>query len=126
MKHAMKTFVFAMTLALTAGVAFADKYDDALATFKKAPKSSKFFARSYGYAIFPDVGKAGFIVGGEHGDGKVYQQGKLIGTASMTQVSVGAQAGAKEYSEIIFFHKPEDLAKFKGGDFEIAGNVEAT
>ena len=126
MKHAMKTFVFAMSLALTAGVAFADKYDEALTTFKQSPKSSTFFGKSIGYVIFPDVGKAGFIVGGEHGDGKVYEKGKFIGTASITQVSVGAQAGAKEYSEVIFFHKPEDLAKFKGGDFELAGNLEAT
>jgi lipid-binding SYLF domain-containing protein len=126
MKSTMKTFLFATALVLMAGAAYADKYDDAIAVFKQSPKSSKFFAKSYGYAIFPDVGKAGFIVGGEHGDGKVFEKGKWIGTASLTQVSVGAQAGAKEYAEIIFFHKPEDLAKFKGGDFEIAGNMEAT
>ena len=81
---------------------------------------------AYGYAVFPDVGEAGFIVGGEHGDGRVYENGKLVGTASLTEVSVGAQAGVKDYSEIIFFHNKEDFDKFKGGVFQIAGNVEAT
>src|SRR5690348_8205421 len=100
MKRANRWLVFAASLAVVTA-AWADKYDEALASFKQSPKSSKFFSRSYGYAIFPDVGKAGFIVGGEHGDGKVYEKGKLAGTASLTQVSVGAQAGAKAYSEII-------------------------
>jgi lipid-binding SYLF domain-containing protein len=126
MKFTMKAMLIGSMLALASGVVYADKYDEALTAFKQSPKSSTFFARSYGYALFPDIGKAGFIVGGEHGDGQVYEKGKLIGTVSLTQVSVGAQAGAKEYSEIIFFHKQEDLAKFKGGDFELAGNLEAT
>jgi lipid-binding SYLF domain-containing protein len=125
MKPANRWLVFAATLAV-ATAAWADKYDEALTSFKQSPKSSKFFSKSYGYAVFPDVGKAGFIVGGEHGDGKVYEKGKLVGTASLTQVSVGAQAGAKAYTEIIFFHKKEDFEKFKGGDFQLAGNVEAT
>lgn len=125
MKRANRWLVFAASLAVVTA-AWADKYDEALASFKQSPKSSKFFSRSYGYAIFPDVGKAGFIVGGEHGDGKVYERGKLAGTASLTQVSVGAQAGAKAYSEIIFFHKKEDFDKFKGGEFQLAGGLEAT
>jgi len=125
----MKSRTTALMVAVTifaAGTAFADKYSEAITSFKQSPKSSKFFERAYGYAIFPDVGKAGFIVGGEHGDGQVYEHGKLVGEASLTQVSVGAQAGAKEYAEIIFFHKKEDFDKFRGGDFQLAGNVEAT
>jgi lipid-binding SYLF domain-containing protein len=125
MKPANRWLVFAASLAVTTA-AWADKYDDAIKTFKQSPKSSKFFAKSYGYAVFPDIGKAGFIVGGEHGDGHVFEHGRLVGTASLTQVSVGAQAGAKEYTEIIFFHNKEDFEKFRGGDFQVAGSVEAT
>ena len=117
--------MFAASLAL-ATAAWADKYDEAIASFKQSPKSSKFFSRAYAYAIFPDIGEAGFIVGGEHGDGQVYEKGKLVGSASLTQVSLGAQAGAKEFSEIIFFHKKEDFDKFRGGEFQLAGGVEAT
>jgi lipid-binding SYLF domain-containing protein len=119
-----KLIVLIMALAPVA--ALADKYDEAITAFKQSPKSSTYFSRAHGYVIFPDVGKAGFIVGGEHGDGQVYEKGKLVGTASLTQVSVGAQAGAKEYSEIIFFHKKSDLEKFQGGEFQLAGNLEAT
>lgn len=125
MKHSSRWWMLVALLAF-AGTASADKYDDALTSFKQSPKSGTYFANAYGYAIFPDVGKAGFIVGGEHGKGKVYEKGKLVGEASLTTVSVGAQAGAKEYAEIIFFHKQEDFLKFRGGEFQLAGNLEAT
>jgi len=121
-----RAFAYATALVFMTSAAYADKYDEALTAFKQSPKSSTYFDRAYGYALFPDVGKAGLVVGGEHGDGRVYEQGKLVGTASLTQVSVGMQAGAKEYSEIIFFHKKSDFEKFQGGDFQLAGNMEAT
>jgi len=119
--------LLAMTvLMFAASAAYADKYDDALVNFKTNPKAASFFSKSHAYVVFPDVGKAGFIVGGEHGDGKVYEKGKQVGTASLTQVSVGAQAGAKEYAEIIFFESQADFDKFKAGDFQLSGNAEAT
>ena len=74
-----------------------------LAHFIKKDKSiESFFKQAYGYAVFPTIGKAGFIVGGAHGQGVVYKQGVVIGSTEMTQVSVGFQAGAEAYSEIIF------------------------
>jgi lipid-binding SYLF domain-containing protein len=122
----MKAILIAAVMTLAASTAYADKYDDAIANFKTSGKAASFFAKSYAYVIFPDVGKAGFIVGGEHGDGKVYEQGKLVGTASLTQVSVGAQAGAKEYAEVIFFETKADFDKFRAGEFQLSGNAEAT
>jgi lipid-binding SYLF domain-containing protein len=65
-------------------------------------------------------------VGGEHGKGEVYEQGKLVGTASLTQISVGAQAGAKEYAEIIFFETKLDFDRFRAGEFQLEGTAEAT
>jgi len=126
MPNTMKRLIVLALSFAPAAVLAGDKYEEALTSFKQSPKSSTFFERSYGYAIFPEVGKAGLIVGGEHGDGKVYEKGKLVGTASVTQVSVGVQAGAKEYAEIIFFHKQEDFLKFKGGEFQLSGDLEAT
>jgi lipid-binding SYLF domain-containing protein len=48
--------------------------------------------KAYAYAIFPEVGKGGFIVGASHGAGEVYKKGKLIGYSKMTQTTVGAPA----------------------------------
>ena len=60
----------ALVLAgVSAGVARADRYDDTIHTFKQAGKSSTFFAKAYGYAVFPTVGGAGFLIGAAHGKG---------------------------------------------------------
>lgn len=81
--------------------------------------------RAAGYAIFPDVGKAGFIAGGAYGRGEVYQHGHLIGYADMSQGSVGLQIGAETYDELIVFQSDDALNAFKGGNFTFSGNVSA-
>ena len=43
---------------------------DTIIAFKKLdPSLDKFFKNAYGYAVFPSIGKGGFIVGGAHGKG---------------------------------------------------------
>jgi len=94
--------------------------------FKRADSTlATFFANSSGYAIFPDVGKGGFIVGGARGKGIVYEKGKPIGRATMTQASIGAQAGGQTFAEVIFFETPAALSDFKNGKFEMSAEVSA-
>ena len=52
-------------------------------------------AKSVGYAVFPEVGKAGFIAGASYGNGEVFEGGRKIGYADITQGSFGLQAGAR-------------------------------
>jgi lipid-binding SYLF domain-containing protein len=125
----MKTFwcaCFAMTLfALAARPAVADDYSDTMALFKNAGASAVFFKSSYGYAVFPTIGKGGLVVGGAHGKGRVYQKGNYIGDTSMTQLSVGFQAGGQAFSEMIFFEDKRALDEFTSGNFQFSGNVSA-
>jgi lipid-binding SYLF domain-containing protein len=98
----------------------------AVDAFKRADSTlATFFANSSGYAIFPDVGKGGFIVGGARGKGIVYEKGKPIGRATMTQASIGAQAGGQTFAEVIFFETPAALSDFKNGKFEMSAEVSA-
>jgi len=98
----------------------------AIDRFKKAdPSIDKFFKDSVGFVVFPRIGKAGFILGGGHGMGEVYEKGKVVGTSTMTLVTVGLQAGAQEFSEIIFFQDQAALDRFKGGKFEAAASASA-
>ncbi len=99
---------------------------ETIALFKKADSSlQRFFAQAYGYAVFPSVGKGGFVVGGGSGRARVYEQGNLIGYARMTQVTVGAQAGGQSYSEIIFFKNKAALETFKAGNLKFAAQASA-
>ena len=110
---------------LYAGMAHADSYADAIGTFKGAGKSGAFFDKSYGYAVFPTIGGAGFLIGAAHGKGRVYAQGVLTGDASMNLLSAGFQAGAKAYSEIIFFEDKRALDAFESGNFEFGADASA-
>ena len=98
----------------------------AVSTFKTSdPSMEKFFDASAGYAVFPGVTKGAVGVGAAHGDGEVIVHGAVIGTTSLTQVTVGAQLGGQQYSEIIFFDSKDALESFKGGHFTMAAQVSA-
>ena len=80
---------------------------------------------SAGYAIFPNVGKGAYIIGGASGNGVVYQNGSAIGYSNLKQVDIGLQAGGKAYMEALFFETQEDLDDFKNGEYELSGNATA-
>jgi len=98
----------------------------AIAEFKHAdPSMESFFRDSYGYAIFPEITKGGFGIGGAQGDGTVFEQGHGVGSSEMTQVTIGLQAGGQTYREAIFFKDKAALESFKQGNFEVAAGVSA-
>jgi lipid-binding SYLF domain-containing protein len=113
------------SLTVPALPALADSYSDTAALFRNAGASSGFFKSSYGYALFPTIGKGGLVVGGAHGTGRVYKNGKYVGDSSMTQLSVGLQAGGQAYSEIVFFEDQRAFDEFTSGNFSFSGNVSA-
>jgi lipid-binding SYLF domain-containing protein len=124
--HAVRFGSFAcLALALCASVALADDYSDTIALFRHAGPAAEFFKSSYGYAVFPTVGKGGFVVGGAYGEGRVYQQGRYIGNTSLTQVSVGFQLGGQAYSEMVFFENPSALKLFESGNFSLSADANA-
>jgi lipid-binding SYLF domain-containing protein len=114
-----------LLLLLGAGAAYADRYSDTVGLFKNAGDSAAFFSRCYAYAVFPTIGEGGFIAGGAHGTGRVYVGGTYTGDASMTQLSLGFQAGGKAYSEIIFFEDKRALDEFQSGSFEFSAGASA-
>src|SRR4030095_11404969 len=76
--------ILTLLLTLTFIPAFADEYSDTVKIFRNSGQSSHFFGKSYGYAVFPTIGKGGVVVGGAHGNGRVYAKGQYVGTTSMT------------------------------------------
>jgi lipid-binding SYLF domain-containing protein len=81
--------------------------------------------RGYGYALFPNVGKGGLIVGGAYGRGVVYEQGQHSGYSDLTQGSVGLQAGGQSFSELLVFEHKTALERFKAGQFGFAADASA-
>jgi lipid-binding SYLF domain-containing protein len=99
---------------------------EARANFLKADSTlQKFLDDSAGYAVFPSVAKGGLVIGAAHGKGLVYEKNNVIGHATMTQASIGAQAGGQSFAEMIFFETPAALNDFKAGKFEMSAEVSA-
>ena len=125
MKIAASLLALTSTLWLGTGVAHAGKYEDTIDLFKHAGESAVFFKQSYAYAVFPTIGEGGLVVGGARGKGHVYVHDKLVGDTTMTQLSVGFQAGGQAYSQIIFFQDQHALDEFESGKFEFSAGASA-
>ena len=115
-----------LSLLLLAGApAQADEYSDAVNSFRNAGESGRFFDSAYGYAIFPTIGKAGFIVGAAYGEGRVYAAGQYVGNTSMTQLTAGWQLGGQAFTQIIFFQNRTAFEEFTSGNFEFSAQATA-
>jgi Las17-binding protein actin regulator len=124
MKEKLTALVLAATM-LAGSSARADEYTDTINVYKNAGQSAAFFNNCYGYAVFPTIGKGGLGVGAAHGDGRVYQNGNYVGDTSMTQVSVGLQAGGQAFSQMIFFENKAAFDQFTSGNFEFGAGAGA-
>jgi lipid-binding SYLF domain-containing protein len=89
------------------------------------PGLRPFLDKAYAYVIFPDVGKAAFIAGGAYGWGQVYERGRVVGYADISQATIGLQGGAQGYAELIAFENPTALHGFEAGQLTFSANASA-
>ena len=132
---ALSTLAVALTLAMPATaenpvvVSLAKDESDAAAVIAKFKEKdsglTKVFAGSAGYVVFPTVAKGGFGIGGARGKGYVYERGHLIGRSTLTQLTVGLQAGGQAYSEVIFLKDSAALENFKRGKLKLDAQASA-
>ena len=105
--------------------AHADKFTDTINVFKKSEAVQPFFKNAYGYAVFPTIGKAGFVIGGSYGTGQVYEGGKVTGETSLVKGSIGFQLGGQAFSQMIFFQDKRAYDEFTSGNFEFDAAASA-
>ena len=115
----------ALLVPLAAGAAEVKDYSSTISVFNSSPNVQPFFKNAYGYAVFPTVGKAAFIVGGAYGEGQVYRGGKVTGTAKLVHASIGLQLGGKAFSEIVFFQDKRAYDTFTSGEFAFDAKASA-
>lgn len=100
-------------------------FSSTIANFQSSPLVQQYFDHSYGYVVFPTVGKGAFIVGFAHGKGQVYRRGYVTGTSGLYHFSLGFQAGGQAFSEIIFFQDQRAYEEFVRGGFEFDAKAAA-
>ena len=131
--YAQSIMVFSLLLIATGALAQSDKdkklivdCDSAKADFLQTdPLLKNLFDNAYGYVILPNVGKGAIGVGGASGNGIVYEKGKTVGKAKMSQVTIGFQFGGQAYRELIFFENKEALDHFKANKVEFSAQASA-
>lgn len=81
--------------------------------------------QSAGYIVFPAVKQGGFVVGGAGGKGVLFEKGRPIGYAEMTQASVGAQIGGQKYSEIVVIRDKWALDRVRASNIDLGAQASA-
>ena len=139
MKHAVLAFAFsALALLVPApfasGIAAAATVDKAAldkqvkasldALYKSEPGAKALADKAKGILVFPTMRRAGFVIGGQHGEGALVKKGKVADYYTSNAISVGIEAGAQAFSYALFFMTDEALKKFEESDgYELGGQA---
>ncbi len=90
---------------------------------ERLPRTEQYFDKAYGYSILPSVTRAGFGIGAAYGKGIVIEGDSAVGTTKFWQFTSGIQAGAKNFSMIVFFKDKQALDYFKKGELQFMGQA---
>jgi lipid-binding SYLF domain-containing protein len=77
--------------------------------YSKNAEIKKLGDKAKGILIFPEVKKAGLVIGGQGGEGVLRKAGKSAGYYKTAAGSIGLQAGVQEFSLVMFFIDDESL-----------------
>ena len=87
---------------------------------KGNPMAQDLAGKAKGILVFPSIFKAGFVVGGQGGNGALFKNGKTVGYYNTAAASYGLQAGAQEYGYAMFFMTDKAVAYLnKSGGWEV-------
>ena len=137
MRHAkLITFVLAAFLVLTqwngvadaASAAAIDADADAALNklYETQPVAKVLAEKAVAVLVFPNIVKAGFVVGAQYGQGALRKQGKTVGYYSSAAGSYGLQAGAQSFGYALFLMTPsavDYLDKSDGWEIGVGPSV---
>ncbi len=84
--------------------------------YKTTPGTKALADRAKGVLIFPSIVKAGFLVGGQFGDGALRKKGRTVAYYRSLAASYGFQAGAQSFGYVLFFMDDDSLRYLDQGD----------
>ncbi|SPF49443.1 conserved exported hypothetical protein [Syntrophobacter sp. SbD1] len=95
--------------------------DAALQTLYEEQPSAKMLAdRAAAILVFPNMVKAGFVVGAQYGEGALLKKGRTVGYYRSVSASYGLQAGAQTFGYVLFLMTPSAVKYLnRSGGWEI-------
>jgi len=95
--------------------------------YSRYPNTVDIANSAAGMLVMPLVTEAGFGLGGAYGRGALLVDGRTIDYYSGIQGSAGLQAGAQQYSYVIFFMTDDALQRFRtSSGWEAGADAGAT
>src|SRR5436309_3772828 len=98
--------MLAVVALLTSGTASADLVSDSRRALQQLvaqnPAAAKCKSKAVAVLVFPDVVKAGFIIGAQGGQGILFIHGRPSGRYRTVAASYGLQAGVQKYGYALF------------------------
>lgn len=127
MKRAITIFplLFLFIVSLGCSTVSAGKIDDENARdarkaleelYSSSPAARKLADIAKGILVFPKITKAGFMVGGQFGNGILFKDDKAVGRYNSTAASYGLQAGVQQFGYALFFMSEGDLSYLNKSD----------
>jgi len=91
--------------AMAASAAGIDRDVDAalLNLYETTPAAKALAEKAKGILIFPNIVKAGFVVGAQYGNGALLKGGSKVGYYNIVAASYGLQAGVQSFGYAMFF-----------------------
>lgn len=91
-----------------------------LKLYESQPVTKMLAQKALAVLVFPNMVKAGFVVGAQYGDGALRKKGKTVGYYRSVAASYGLQAGAQSFGYALFLMTPSAIQYLnRSGGWEI-------
>lgn len=81
--------------------------------YATVPAAQGVAQKSKAVLVFPSITKAGLGIGGQYGNGVLFENGQPVGYYNISGGSFGLQAGAQTFSQAYFFTNQQALQNFE-------------
>jgi lipid-binding SYLF domain-containing protein len=103
-------------IAATAAQLNADSYAALQRLYSESGKAAAMGRTARAVLVFPKIVKAGFVVGGQGGEGVLLVHGRAAGYYKISAVSYGLQIGGQSFSYALFFMNEKALDYLQKSD----------
>ena len=84
--------------------------------YAQSDRAVRYGRDAHAILVFPKIVKAGFIVGGQGGEGVLFVRGKPAGYYKIGALSYGLQAGGQSFSYALFLMNEKSIAYLQKSD----------
>lgn len=90
---------------------------------KSNPELADLILEAHAYVIFPELKEGTYAKDGVSGNGAVYSNGKVIGTARITQPDSGVDLQGKSFSQLVLFENERQFERLQDETLKLVTDI---